>query len=256
MSRPPPATVLAPEIAAEHPDINTWKVFGTDGKVISGVLDMTPQGFHAMLDMANGDTLFIDPQISGATRQYLSFRKSANWEAFSRGDWSCASHEHSAAPSFSPSTTRRYCRPRSVAAKAGETLHTYRIAMAATGEYTAFYGSQSAAYSSIVTTINRINQIYERDLSVHADFGQRYKHGVHQYAKPTLTATTPPHCMLTENTDTLNKVIGSANYDIGHVLATDGGGLASVATVCGAYKAEGATGLTEPARVIPSLSTT
>lgn len=239
-----PSEVLAPDIAAEHPDINTWKVFGTDGKVISGVLDVTPQGFHAMLDMANGDTLFIDPQTSGASREYLSFRKSANWEAFSRGDWSCASHEHSAALGASP-VLPAGTAARSVAAKAGETLHTYRIAMAATGEYTAFYGSQSAAYSSIVTTINRINQIYERDLSVHLTLVSG-TNVVYTNGKTDPYSNNSPSLMLTENTATLNAVIGSANYDIGHVLATNGGGLASVATVCGAYKAEGATGLSTP----------
>lgn len=114
-----PSEVLAPDIAAQHPDIQTWKVRGTDGKVISGVLDITPQGFHAMLDMANGDTLFIDPHTNGTTRQYRSFRKSANLEAFRRGDWSCTKTAHSTPPSFAP------IRPtgtaaRTVAAKAGK----------------------------------------------------------------------------------------------------------------------------------------
>jgi hypothetical protein len=239
-----PSEVLAPEIAAQHPDIQTWKVVGTDGKVISGVLDITPQGFHAMLDMANGDTLFIDPQANGTTRQYRSFRKSANWETFQRSDWTCNGAAHSTLPSFSP------IRPvdtaaRTVAAKAGETLHTYRIAMAATGEYTAYHGGQSEAYSSIVTTVNRINQIYERDLSIRLVLVSG-TNVVYRDANTDPYSNHNPALMLEENTTLLNKVIGSANYDIGHVLATDGGGLASVATVCGAYKAEGATGLTDP----------
>ncbi|MBO0613114.1 reprolysin-like metallopeptidase [Thiothrix fructosivorans] len=239
-----PSEVLAPDIAAQHPDIQTWKVRGTDGKVISGVLDITPQGFHAMLDMANGDTLFIDPHTNGTTRQYRSFRKSANLEAFRRGDWSCTKTAHSTPPSFAP------IRPtgtaaRTVAAKAGETLHSYRIAMAATGEYTAFYGSQSAAYSAIVTTINRINQIYERDLAIRLVLVSG-TNLVYRDATTDPYSNHNPALLLEENTAVLDKVLGNASYDIGHVLATDGGGLASVATVCGAYKAEGATGLTEP----------
>lgn len=239
-----PTEVLAPEIAAIHPDIKTWKVSGIDGKVISGVIDLTPQGFHAMLDMANGDTLFIDPQTSGGSRQYLSFRKSANWEAFLRGDWSCSSREHSGTPSFSP-VLPAGTAARAVAAKAGETLHSYRIAMAATAEYTAHYGSQSAAYSSIVTTVNRINQIYERDLSVRLVLVSG-TNLVYTNAARDPYSNNNPNFMLSENTSNLNEVIGNNNYDIGHVLATDGGGLASVATACGSYKAEGATGLTNP----------
>jgi hypothetical protein len=239
-----PSETLAPEIAAEHPDIHTWKVSGTDGKVISGVIDLTPQGFHAMLDMANGDTLFIDPHTSGTSRHYLSFRKSANWEAFHQSNWSCANSQGNSAPSFA-STLSATTAARSIAARAGETLHTYRIAMAATGEYTTYYGGQSAAYDSIVTTINRINQIYERDLSTRLVLVSD-TNVVYTNARTDPYTNSSPSLMLSENTKTLNSVIGNANYDIGHVLATDGGGLASVATACGSFKAEGSTGLTDP----------
>ncbi len=236
---------LAPDIAAEYPDIQTWKVVGTDGKVISGVLDFTAQGFHAMLDMANGDTLFIDPQPDGDSRHYLSFRKSANREAFHQGNWSCTTpHGDNNIPSFS-ATLPLGTAARTVAAKAGETRHTYRIAMAATGEYTAYYGGQQAAYNSIVTTVNRINQIYERDLSTHLTLVSG-TNIVYTTAGSDPYSNNSPNRMLSQNTETLNKIIGVNNYDIGHVLATDGGGLASVATTCAENKAEGVTGLVKP----------
>ena len=239
-----PTEILAPDVAAAHPDIGTWKVFGTDGKVISGVLDFTPTGLHAMLDMANGDTLFIDPQADGTDRQYLSFRKSANMEAFRRGDWSCTTHQQPSTPSFS-SAINANTAARSVAAKAGETLHTYRLAMAATAEYTSLHGGQSAAFSSIVTAVNRINQIYERDLSTRLTLVSG-TNLVYTNARTDPYSNDNPALMLSENTTALNQVIGVNNYDIGHVLATNGGGLASVAVACGQYKAEGATGLAEP----------
>ncbi|WP_051542853.1 reprolysin-like metallopeptidase [Thiothrix lacustris] len=241
-----PSETLAPEIAAEHPDIQTWKVVGTDGKVISGVIDFTPQGFHAMLDMANGDTLFIEPKANDASRDYVSFRKSANREAFNQSGWSCASqHSQSTSqPSFS-STLATNTAARSLAARTGETIRTYRIAIAATAEYTSYQGGQDAAYSAIVTAVNRINQIYERDLAIRLIL-------VSNTNLVFTNATTDPYhnssssLMLTENTTTLNSIIGSANYDIGHVLATNNGGLASSSTACGTYKAQGATGLAAP----------
>ncbi len=197
-----------------------------------------------MLDMANGDTLFIDPQVDGATRQYLSFRKSANLEAFRRGDWSCTTHQQSIAPSFS-SAINANTAARSVAAKAGETLHTYRLAMAATAEYTSFHGGQNAAFSAIVTTVNRLNQIYERDLSTRLTLVSG-TNVIYTNAGTDPYTNNDPLKMLSENTFALDRTLGNASYDIGHVLATNGGGLASVATVCGQYKAEGVTGLAEP----------
>ena len=47
------------------------------------------------------------------------------------------------------------------------TLQRYRLALAATGEYTAFHGGTvSAGMAAIITTMNRVNGVYERDLAV------------------------------------------------------------------------------------------
>jgi hypothetical protein len=45
-------------------------------------------------------------------------------------------------------------------------LRKYRLALAADAEYTAYYGGVAAAHSAMVTTMNRVNGVYERELAV------------------------------------------------------------------------------------------
>lgn len=243
-----PSQVLAPELAERYPDIRTWKVTGTDGKVINGVIDMTSSGFHAMLTLANGDTLFIDPQTQAGQRTYLSFTQQANRIAFQQQGWSCQTD--AASQSFANSITNNFAqqpqlRMPQIAARAGETLHTYRLAMAATGEYTQFHGGQTSAYNAIITAVNRINQVFERDLSLRL---QLVSDTNLVFANPNTDpyVSQVPTFLIERNQQVIDQQIGSSSYDIGHVLTTSSGGLASVSAVCGQGKAEGMSGLSSP----------
>ena len=129
----------------------------------------------------------------------------------------------------------------------GSTLHTYRLAVATTGEYTQFHGgSVSSSLGAVVTAVNRINEIYERELSVNFTLVGNNDQLIFTNGSTDPYSNNDGFDMLSENTSTINSIIGSSNYDIGHVFSTGGGGIAQLRAPCGSYKAEGVTGSGSP----------
>ncbi len=241
-----PVETLAPEIASQYPELKTWRLESTDGSFQSGRAELTTLGLHAMLTANDGDTLFIEPSRinhQAAQRQYRSLSKRDNAQLFKSGA-SCATTEAIAGSAFTPaslSTATDTLAP-TLAERAGESLHTYDIAIAATGEYTAYHGgTKEDALSAVVTTVNRVNEIYQRDLAIKLRL-------VSDTTTLFTNAATDPYSgddysMLSENQGVLDALVGSTNYDLGHVFTTGNGGIAIVEAACNnTYKAQGVSG--------------
>jgi hypothetical protein len=139
-------------------------------------------------------------------------------------------------------------------------LRRYRLAVATTVEYSDYHlqqagfsaGDTSAAgrtavQSAIVVSIDRVNEIYERDFGVTLQLITNNDQLINLG-----DATTDPYtnndlgALINENQTEIDATIGSSNYDVGHVLCTEGGGLAQTPAVCLSGKARGATGLNTP----------
>ncbi len=226
--------VMEPELAAKFPEIRTYLAKSIDNNSYSARLDLTPHGFHGQIFTPEG-TVFIDPFAKGNSVVYLSyFKKDFNPSAEKLEKGICLVDEQT--PGVSAE-----------ARLAAGTLRTYRLACAATGEYTTFHGGTVAlAMAAIVTSVNRVNQVYERDFSIRMLLVANNNLIVYTNASTDPYTNNNGSTMLSQNINNCNSVIGSANYDIGHVFSTGGGGVAYLGSVCGSSKAGGVTGGPSP----------
>ena len=130
--------------------------------------------------------------------------------------------------------------------KAVNRMRTYRLAISATGEYTAYHGGSVAqGQAAIVTAMNRVRGIYENEVAVSFTLVDNSA-VVYDDGGTDPFTNNNSNALLAENATTLNLEIGSANYDVGHNFGTGGGGLAGLGVICTASKADGQTGLGQP----------
>lgn len=191
---------------------------------------LAPNDFQSMMS-AGGRYEFIDAQDSSKT-VYVVHPKSNNPDGKA---FACSTSENPVAVAelnqlkapgssfnnqfgnFGKSSDKKY--------------RTMKLAMSATGEYTAFHGGTKAlAFAAINATMTRVNFVFEKDLALHLNV-QNFQDIIY------LNAATDPY------TDNLNyelqqvlssSVVGNANYDIGHVFnaAGNNGNAGCIGCVC------------------------
>jgi hypothetical protein len=241
------APIMEAGLAARFPTIKTYRGVGLDDPTATVRLDFTPQGFHAQILAPGKSTVYIDPASLTDQQHYLSFfRHDMNRSAsYNRPSCGVQTVPTAAVPATQPGgTANRTATPMAI----GTQLRTYRLVVAATGEYTATKGGTVAgAQAAIVTTMNRVVGVYEVELAVRMLLVANNTSVVYTNAATDPYTDNDPNALLGQNQTNVDAVIGSANYDIGHVFTTGGGGLAALGVVCLAgLKAQGETGLPNP----------
>ncbi|HRH67641.1 MAG TPA: hypothetical protein PLU53_15185, partial [Bacteroidia bacterium] len=143
--------VMEAGLAKQYPFIRTFTGQGIEDPTAILKADYTLFGFHAMIMSVHG-WFFIEPYILGNTSDYICYDKK-----YSSHDpnWICETDP------LTPNQTLQNPVQNSVYRTNGTQLRTYRLALACTGEYAAFYGGTKAgALSGMVTSVNRVTGVY------------------------------------------------------------------------------------------------
>jgi hypothetical protein len=240
--------IMEPALALKFPEIKTFRGHSIDNSSHRLVLDITPKGLHAVIKTQTG-RIWIDPIHRHDPLKYISYYSS---DAAKTQNWQCSADEINDSNKTKPiesftSELRGNPLPENELV-----LKTYRLAIAATGEYTAFHSSPSPAnvldgMAAIVTAMNRVNGIYESELGIRMILVANNDQIVFTDPITDGFSNNDGFSMLSENQSIIDTTIGSANYDIGHVFSTGGGGIASLGVPClNGSKARGVTGLNSP----------
>ncbi|MBS1809121.1 MAG: putative Ig domain-containing protein [Acidobacteria bacterium] len=226
------STIMTSDLAARLPQIKTYQGQGLDDPALTARFDWSPQGLHGII-LSGSEAFFIEPQTAGNTSRYLTYDASSVEQE--RGRVACGVRE--TATALKKQATVEFAGRATPEVTAGAQLRTYRTAITTTGEWTQVYGqgNVNTAATAIVTIMNQINAIFEREIAV------RFVVINNQGLIYTDAATDPFANVssgeeLEKTQQTLDQAIGNANYDIGHLFGTTQGfsGLAGLGVVCNA----------------------
>ena len=205
--------VMAPELAARFPHIRTYRGRGLDDPTATTRFDVTPEGFHAIVLTSTGTTI-VEPAPHASQREYVSYdQRDAPKEA---GAFSCTLLGAEQATFQSKQLSRK----GNANVASGATLHTYRLALAATAEFTQTFGGGTVggALSVMTTNINAVNAIYERDLGIHFSLIANETSIIFTNTATDGYTSDNANLLGDQNQVVLTQRIGAANYDLGMVL--------------------------------------
>ncbi|MFM6943844.1 MAG: M12 family metallo-peptidase, partial [Bacteroidota bacterium] len=246
------SSIMESGLAAKFPQIKTYSGFDMANPGATLKLDINPINFHAMV-FDGSRTFMINPRNRNNATIYASFFKKDLIRTYQQ-QMHCEIGQTASGlvPNGSPITIGSGLPAlNTTAQRTNGTVHKkYRLALACTYEYAcAVTGSttptQAPVLAAMVTSVNRVNGVYENEFGVTLTLVNNTNLLIY------LTSTDPytnnnGSTMLGQNQTTVTTTIGSANYDIGHVFSTGGGGIASLGCVCGSVKAQGVTGSPNP----------
>ena len=241
------------DLQAQFPDIRAYSGRGITDKYATLKLSISPQGIQTMIFRTEKDNEFIEPYSKDHSvySVYSSHRDKGSLP------WTCSTDEKQ----MDSDLKQKFENTSSATGSSTGQLKTMRLAQSCNGEYANYFGATSAAQVGLVlaainATLTRCNGVYEKDLALHLNLISNST-AVFYYNPSTDPYSTTLSQWNQQLQTTLTNVIGSANYDIGHMFgATGGGGNAGcIGCVCvnpaGKRSLAKGSGITSPADGIP-----
>lgn len=236
--------VLHPELGAKYPEISSYMGTSVQNRLNVIHLSLYKNEFRGVI--TGERNIYMDPYSKGDDKNYIIYNRT---DLSRRANDSFVCHtkdEDLEVPESNGFTTAHR-------SSADNVTRTYRIAIACTSEYSAYYGNTIPnVLAAVNTTITRVNSVYRKEVNMVFQIvpSQNRLIYINEF---NIDANPDPDPydnydgsgMLNMNTNNINGLITSAAYDIGHVFSTGGGGIAGIGP-CGTNKGAGVTGIVTP----------
>ena len=234
------ASIMHPKLQSKFPELKSYAGYSTEDMSCYLRFDKSPKGYHFQILSPKYGTIKIDP-VKGDKKAHMVYFKKDVVVNNHNHPFECAFVEsiHGKVEPFTSSPNRSM--------PVDNDLREYRLAVAATGEYTDYHGGTVAdAMAAINTTMTRVVGIYEKEFSITMTLIANNEIVV--YTNPITDPFTNGNAsmMISQNMTIMNTVIGSSNFDIGHLFGTSGAGLAYLNGPCGTNKAGATSAIANP----------
>ncbi|HMU47305.1 MAG TPA: zinc-dependent metalloprotease family protein [Chitinophagaceae bacterium] len=213
------ASNFEPELQAQFPDIRAFSGKGITDRYASLKLSISPQGIQTMVFRTEKDNEFIEPYSNdhAVYSVYSSQRVKGNLA------WTCYTDDQRMTSELGSQLNKVEASGTSTG-----TIKTMRLAQSCNGEYANWFGATSSAQVGLVlaafnATLTRCNGVFEKDLAIHLNLIANTTSVIY-YNPSTDPYSTSLSQWNLQLQRTLTSVIGSANYDIGHMFGASGGG--------------------------------
>lgn len=237
------APIMEKELMAKFPNLKSYSAKGVQNPRIQLRFSITDFGLHVMSITNSKSSYFIDTYTKDLANYIVYYKK----DCTATEKFNC----HANLSGFTPKIKKKNTQK---ALSNDGFFRQYRMAMTASSDFSQFHidaagmtngtlAQQKAAVLSALTVImTRVNGIFERDLGIRMNL----------VANNDLLILIGPESfqfteanLLNENIALVDTTIGTANYDIGHLVMTIGYNM-GVAALCAFDKAAGTTGSYTP----------
>jgi subtilisin-like proprotein convertase family protein len=208
---------FAPELQAKYPEIRAYSGTGITDPAASIYFSVSPNGIQTMVLRGDSGSEFIEPSADDKSMYVVFTSKNRSKSTL---PLTCKTVD--------VALNRELVKKTSQMKSNNGIFKTMRLALSCTGEYAQYFGGTVGdALAGMSATMTRVNGVFNKDLALKLEIIANNNLIVYTNAAsdPYSDATAgAAGAWNLELQDKLTSIIGSANYDIGHLFGASGGG--------------------------------